>query len=329
MSTRTLLTALLGVLAAPARDEVVLTRTFTSELELATTRFHLEGSENGRSQAHEAPGVRREESELLELRDRCDDAADPLARFERHYETVSSSFAFHGGGQEPSDEIVTAGLEGKTVVFERDEEGEWSRTTDAEEVNPRHLERLRADMSLAEFLPAQELELGASWELPYAVFERVVAPLGPVGARARRRAMGGGQGGLDLAPACLVEPLWLLLAKAEGSATLTRVEAEEGAELGQRAELEYRFRASYDGSQHLLRGREAEVQDEVELEWSGSGTLAWDAERGVIELVLAGELQLTEEFSVDFEGNGVQAQVQGELECGGTFELEAREGREE
>ena len=329
MHVRPLLAALLGALSVPARDELTLTRTFALEFELATTHFQLTGSENGQSQEHEAPAVRRQESELLEVHDLCADADDPLARFERRYETVSSSFAYEGGGQEPSDEIVNAGLEGKTIVFERADEGEWTRTTDAEGVNPRQLERLRADLSLAAFLPAEELEVGASWELGYASFERLVGPLGPVGARARRRAMGGNSAGLELAPACLVEPLWLLLAKAEGSATLTRLEPEEDAELPALAELEFRFEATYDGAKHLLRGREAEVEDEVTLTWSGTGTLAWDRATGAIELTLDGELALEEEFAVAFEGNGVQGEVKGSIACAGPFELEAREQREE
>lgn len=329
MHVRPLLAALLGALSVPAPDELTLTRKFVLEYELATTHFQLSGSENGRSEEHEAPAVRREESELLEVRDACADADDPLARFERRYETVSSSFSFQGGGQEPSEEIVNAGLEGKTIVFERVDEGEWTRTTDAEGVNPRQLERLRADLSLREFLPPEELEVGASWELGYAPFERLVGPLGPVGARARRRGVGGQGGGLELAPSCLVEPLWLLLAKAEGTATLTRVEPDEDAELPALAELEFRFESTYDGSKHLLRGREAEVEDEVTVVWSGTGTLAWDRASGALAIELDAELDVEEEFSATIEGNGVEGQVKGSIACSGPFDVEAHELREE
>lgn len=329
MHVRPLFAALLGALSVPAREELTLTRTFALEYELATTHFQLTGSENGRSEEHQAPAVRRAESELVEARDLCADAEDPLARFERRYETVSSSFAYQGGGQEPSEELVNAGLEGKTITFERADEGEWTRTTDAEGVNPRQLERLRADLSLGEFLPDEELAVGASWELGYAPFERLVGPLGPVGARARRRTMGGSSAGLELAPSCLVEPLWLLLAKAEGSATFTRVEAEEGAELAALAEIEFRFEATHDGSKHLLRGREGEVEDEVTITWSGTGTLAWERTSGALEIKLDGELDLEEEFAVAFEGNGVQGELKGSLACSGPFDAEAREAREE
>lgn len=328
MHARTLLAALLGALSAPTRDELVVTRSLALDFELATTRFHLVASETGRSEEQEAPAVRRSESELVQVRDASADAEDPLARFERRYETVSSSLSFTGGGQEPAEEIVTAGLEGKTVTFEREDEGEWSRTTDAEGVNPRQLERLRADLSLGAFLPEEEPEAGASWELGYAPFERLVGPLGPVGARARRKVTGNGNGGLAVSPASLVEPLWLLFAKAEGSATFTRVEPDEESGFPASAELEFRFDVRYDGAKHLLRGREAEVSDEVTGTWSGTGRFDWDRAAGRFELSLTGELSFEEDFDVTFEGNGVEARLEGELECSGNFEIVAREARE-
>ena len=330
MLSRLPLAAALGLLCAPARDELTLTRSFALEFELATTSFHLTGTENGKSEERDAPPVRRAESELLEVRDRCADGADPLARFERDYETVASSYAFDGG-PEPVEETVTAGLEGKTITFEREDEDEWSRTTDAAGVNERQLERLRADLRLAVLLPEGESEIGTSWELPYATFERLVAPLGRVGARQRRRTVAGGRGGLDLAPAALVEPLWLLFAKAEGVATCTRIEPEEGAALPALAELEFRFTSSYDGAKHLLRGQDTgpEIEDELQATLRGTGTLAWDPESGALELRLEGELEFEEEFSVAFEGNGVEAEVAGELECSGKFELVAKEERAE
>jgi hypothetical protein len=328
--TRPLLAALLGTLAAPARDEQVVERSFAFEFELATTRFHLAAREPGKSDEQDAPAVRRTESELLELRDTSDDATDPLARFEREYETVSSSYSFAGGGQEPSEELVTAGLEGKTVTFEREDEGEWSRSCDAEGVNPRQIERLRAELGLEVFLPAEEIEVGASWELGFVPFERLIGPLGPVGARARRRAMGGGGGALAVSPACLVEPLWLLLAKAEGRAKFTRLEPDEGEEWEGVAQFEFHFESTYDGSKHLLRGREAQVKDEVEGTWSGTGRVAWTSgDAGTVELALEGELHFVEEFAVEFEGNGIDAELDGEIECGGRFEAEAKASRVE
>jgi hypothetical protein len=141
--------------------------------------------------------------------------------------------------------------------------------------------------------------------------------------------MGGKNGGLELAPACLVEPLWLLLAKAEGTAKFTRVEADEDAELSALAELELRFESTYDGSKHLLRGREAEVEDEVKVTWTGTGQIAWDRATGAISIQIDGELDVEEEFSATVVGNGVEGTVKGSLECAGPFELEAREQREE
>lgn len=327
MSPRSLFAVVLGALAGPGRDEVTFARSYVLEFELVTSNFTLTGSENGESHEKQGPRVRRSESEMLETRDRCEDAADPLARFEREYETVASRMSYEGPDQEPDEQMVTAGLEGKSVRFVREDEGEWSRTTDAKDVNERQLARLRADLGLGVFLPEELPAVGTSWELDYATFERLVGPLGPVGARMRRGA-GAGRAGLDVAPSALVEPLWLLLAKAEGSATFARVEPEEGAELPALAEVEFRFEAEYDGAKHVLRGREAETSDRTTTTWSGSGTLAFDPAAGALVLTLDGELALEERFTIAFEANATQAEVVGELSCAGRFEVEARETRE-
>lgn len=328
MSLRALLAASLGVLSAPAAEERVVERHFTLEFELATSSFELRASEGGRTEEQRPPAVKRGESQLLEATDRCDDAADPLARFARRYETVSSAYSFGGGAREPEEEVVTAGLEGRTVTFVREDEEEWSRTCEGEGIQERQLARLRADLSLGVFLPPGEHGPDEPWELGYAPFERLVGPLGPVGARQRRRTAGTG-GGLDLAPSALIEPLWLLLARAEGTATFTPAEPDDGAELPRFATFEFRFEASHDGAKHLVRGREAEVEDEVELVWEGTGTLAWDPASGAIELALVGELELEEEFRVSFTANGATAELEGALACNGPLELEARERRAE
>lgn len=328
MSLRALLAASLGLVTLPAREELVLERRFALEFELATTSFELRATEGERSEEQRPPAVRRSESQLVEATDRADDAADPLARFARTYETVSSAFSFGGGAREPDEEVVTAGLEGRTVRFEREGEDEWSRASSGEGVNERQLARLRADLSLAVFLPPAEHAADEPWELGYAPFERLIGPLGPVGARQRRRTPGTG-GGLDLAPSGLVEPLWLLLARAEGTATFTPVEPEADAALPRLATFEFRFEAEHDGAKHLVRGREVEAEDEVELAFEGTGTLAWDPESGVIELALAGELDLTEELRVSFSANGSTAELEGSLAMNGPLELEASERRAE
>lgn len=328
MSLRALLAASLGLVTLPVREELVLERRFALEFELATTAFELRASEGERTEEQRPPAVRRSESQLLEATDRADDAADPLARFARTYETVSSAFSFGGGAREPDEEVVTAGLEGRTVTFEREGEDEWSRASDGEGINERQLARLRADLALAVFLPPEGHAADEPWELGYAPFERLIGPLGPVGARQRRRTPGAG-GGLDLAPSGLVEPLWLLLARAEGTATFTPAEPDDEAELPRLATFEFRFEASHDGAKHLVRGREAEVEDEVELVWEGTGTLAWDPASGAIELALVGELELEEEFRVSFTANGATAELEGTLACNGPLELEARERRAE
>jgi len=328
MSLRALLAASIGFVALPARAELVLERRFALEFELATTAFELRASEGGQSEEQRPPAVRRSESQLLETTDRADDADDPLARFVRHYDTVSSAFSFGGGAREPDEEVVTAGLEGRTVAFEREDEDEWSRTCDGEGIHERQLARLRADLSLAVFLPPAEHAPAEPWELGYAPFERLIGPLGPVGARQRRRTPGTG-GGLDLAPSGLVEPLWLLLARAEGTATFTPEEPEADAALPRRATFAFRFEAEHDGAKHIVRGREVEAEDEVELFLEGTGTLAWDPESGAIELVLEGELDLTEELRVSFSANGATAELEGSLAMNGPLELEASERRAE
>lgn len=298
----------------------VVERRFASELELATEAFEIEASEEGKSAAKEGPHVQREEAFEAEIEDTLFDDEQPPAKFTRHYRTVMNSLSLAGDGS-PVEKTASAGLEGKRVTFERSD-GRYSRSCDDPEVRSAQLNRLRADLSLAPFLPPGDED--GSYAVPFADFYRVLAPLEERPRRPNSKATPG-PGGLNLAPSALTQPIAAVLAGAEGELTVTPRSRGEGDELPRNAELEFRFEGVYDGSASLLAAGPGEAEDEVEFVYSGTGHLAWDPEDGRIALFCEGELRLNESFTVGVEASGKKGHARGRLSVAGTLELEASE----
>jgi len=312
---------LIGLLGG--QDGPVTARRFTSELELATERFELHGSEEGRQVEQEGPRNVRERADEIEIEDTPLDADDPGAGFARHYRVITSALRM-GREEAPEERTTTAGLEGRTVRFERTADGAYERSCEDAELRKGQLKRLRAELSLRAFLPPEDHEPDEAWEPEPAALLRLVSPLedGPSRRGAGRAPKT--QRGLDLAPVVYTEGLGALMAALEGTLEATPLAEPEG-DWPRSARLEFRLTSTFDGSEGLLRGREARVDDTLELEYRGTGSVSWDPDSGRIEVACEGALRLTERFEVEFEGNGATATVNGDLEVSGTLALEASE----
>ena len=328
-----MLSVLLPLSLAPCllpQEERVVERRFTSELELVTDAFEIEAEEEGKSVSQQGPRLRREEAFEVETEDTLFDDEQPPAKFTRNYRTVMNAFTL-SGDKSPVEKTVTAGLEGKRVTFERSDGG-YERSCDDAEVRQVQLNRLRADLSLARFLPSEEVDEGddedddedASHTVPFADFLRLLAPLEDRPRRPRPRASSA-PGGLNIAPTSLTEPIAALMAGAEGELVVTPRARAEDDELPRNAELAFRFEGVHDGSATLLAAGPGEAEDEVEFVFSGTGQLAWDPEDGRVELHCQGEVRLSESFTVSVEANGKKGRARGRLEMTGTLELEASE----
>ncbi len=331
----TALLLLLGCLAAATQEPRVVERSFTSELELATDSFEITASEEGRSEEQQGPRLEREEAYEIEIADTLFDDQQPPAKFTRFYRTVMNSLRL-SGSKSPLEKTVSAGLEGQRVTFEREENGRYVRSCEDDAVRQVQLNRLRADLSLARFLPPAdpegEREAETSFALSFGEFARILAPLEERPRRPHKKSAAS-VGGLNVAPAALTEPIAALLAGAEGELTVTPRARAEDDELPRNADLAFRFDATFDGSAGLLAAGAGEApqeaQDEVQLVYEGSGTLAWDPESGRIELQCQGELRVSEHFTVRVEAGGKTGEARGRLALTGTLALEAREERGE
>lgn len=328
------LSLLLACLAGSVQEPRVVERSFTSELELATDSFEITASEEGRSAEQQGPRLEREEAFEIEIEDTLFDDQQPPAKFTRFYRTVMNSLRL-SGSKTPLEKTVSAGLEGRRVTFEREGKGRYVRSCEDSDVRPVQLNRLRADLSLARFLPPTDGEGAdeegkdeAAWTVSFADFARVLAPLEDRPRRPHPKSAPG-VGGLNVAPAAVTEPIAALLAGAEGELTLTPRARAEDDELPRNADLAFRFEASFDGSDGLLAAGAGEAHqeatDEVELVYEGTGTLAWDPESGRIELQCQGELRLSEHFTVRVEVGGKSGEARGRLALTGTLALEASE----
>jgi hypothetical protein len=324
------LSVLLPLTLAPAclvQEQRVVERDFNSELQLATDSFEIEAAEEGKSAAKPGPLLRREEAFEVEAEDTLLDDEEPPAKFTRFYRTVMSSLSLTGD-KKPIEKTVSAGLEGKRVTFERNED-RYERSCDDPEVRQVQLNRLRADLSLARFLPPEdEDDASASYTVPFATFLRLMAPLEDRPRRPHAKA-DAPPGGLNLAPTALTEPMAVLLSGAEGELTVTPRARGKDDDLPRNAELAFRFEGTFDGSATLLAAGPGEAEDEVEVVYSGKGSLAWDPEDGRVALHCEGDLRLNETFKVSVEANGTQGRARGRLRMTGTLELEASEKRGE
>ena len=321
-----MLSVLLALFLVPSfvsQEQRVVERRFTSELELATDSFEIEAAEEGKSVSQQGPRLQREEAFEAEIADTLFDDQRPPAKFTRFYRTVMSSLSLSGDGV-PREKTASAGLEGKRVTFERSE-GRYARSCEDAEVPAFQLNRLRADLSLARFLPPEDQDEGsASYTVPFADFFRLLAPLEERPRRPHAKTPSA-PGGLNLAPTALTEPIAVLLWGADGELTVTPRARAEGDDLPRNAELAFRFEGAFDGSATLLAAGPGEAEDEVEFVYSGTGHLAWDPEDGRIALHCEGEVRLDESFKVSVEANGKEGHARGRLGMTGTLELEASE----
>jgi hypothetical protein len=315
--------------------ERVVERHFSSELELATERFELTGSEGEHSEAKKPPPQVREQADDIELIDTYLDDEDPPEAFTRLYASVVSSFEI-GDAAHPHSQTQSVGLEGKTVRFERERDGSYARTCDDTEVRPGLLKRLRADLSLACLLPKKDsaeedadesepvAQPGDAWELEPADLARLFSPL-EAEVRRPRTKLDAPRGGMNLSPAAMSVPLGTLLLAPEGSATATLRANEEDDELPHNARLAFRLTCTFDGSETLLAGMDAKAEDDLELVYEGTGTLAWNDARDRVEITCKGEARLNETFRAEVEGNGKTAEVRGELVLRGPLTFEGKQ----
>ena len=334
MKAPTLAALALLLVAGRGVEERVVERRFTSELELSTEHFELTGTEAGHSETQEPPHQVREQAYEIVLTDTLFDDQDPPAKFTRLYGTVVSSFEL-GDERSPRSKTESAGLEGKTVTFELERDGSYSRTCDDTDVRPGQLKRLRAELSLACFLPKHEESEGEeddgnenggpprSWELENADLARLFSPLETEPRRPRAK-LKTPKGALNLAPAGLSVPMGALLHAPEGTMTATLRASSEDDELPFNATLEFRLTSTFDGSAGLAED-DALSEDELELVYAGTGALAWNPADGRIEITCKGELRLTENLRAEVEGNGKTAEIEGRLVLTGTLECSGRE----
>lgn len=129
--------------------------------------------------------------------------------FRRSFVTVgrTASIVMQGVEQAPAS-AVSSPLEGTSVVFTWvPGEGQYGRYFDAQEIDEHHLANLRADLGARAFLPAGEVEPGASWTIGPAALRDVFAHGGTIEFKApddshellTRSLRSGVGGGLDRA----------------------------------------------------------------------------------------------------------------------------------
>jgi hypothetical protein len=242
---------------------------------------------------------------------------------------TSSSFGsdFDSGDQGMS---FSSDLEGSTVVFTLDEDGEYAVAfADEDGGDEDLLDGLEEDMDLRFLLPDGEVSEGDSWEVPVSAFAALIRPGGDLGLGPDDLALDeleGMDGLMDSLEDSLEEELGEIL---EGSCecTFAGMREVDGVELAE-IELALEISSAVDIVELLddaiaelsaTTGEEApfviEIAD-LNVDIESEGVLLWDLEGGhlrSLELSSDGLLELDVAISIDAEGESHTAEISVEL----------------
>lgn len=288
------------IVFAPVAGSAV-ERTWTTEHDLTSQRMVLKTGDVERVLPAEMRIQSRQVIEAVDSFLACAEGRPTL--FRRSFDTVDRTAEITMKGADRAlSSTVSSPLAGTSVLFTWvPREGEYGRCFDAKEIEEHHLADLRADFDGRVFLPAGDVEPGASWTVEPAALRDVFAHGGAFefkenedgGTLIERSLRSGVGGGLDRA----------FGDSAEGSATVTfeRVVEEEGRRIAVLA-IEASVKYSADQTDHVRQEmqrdeRERSVQYEeatLVFEFHGGGELRWDlAGNRATNLKLAGRESVT------------------------------------
>jgi len=340
LSTTALLASPLLLAAAQPRDSVSLrleaghecTRTFALSQELALVEMSqlFDGQEQ--------PGgdeMEREQSATLEfsVSDSVLAAEDGVAmRLSRSYDELAETrrtFFSHPMMSEPNEmeREAESELAERTVVFERDEDGEYSATFEGEDDDEDPLlQGLDADLDFSVLLPEGDVERGDSWEVDGDALRFLLRPGGslklvPDGADMDvMMQLEDHEFENELEYDGVIEVVYVGQREADGdSIAILELTVDVSNEVDLTEQM-----ASMNEDGDLPEGAVMPEFDlaEESTSWEGEGVLSWNLEAGrlhALTLELDIEQSSYQEMSIEFGGEGHQ--IESSETMAGSFEL--------
>jgi hypothetical protein len=299
-----------------------LRRTFVAEAEFELTDLTASVDGEALERGDELPPYSTRFTEHIAVLDRLERVVDGRAHeFTRTFEKLlqENGEAF---GEDESESELESPLEGLTVRFRYDEDGERYRVEadESDELDEGLLDALAADMDLLLLLPGREVEVGDEWDVAPELYLAFMWPSGLLDFHAEGEEVGGDERAMSLQT---IERL-----AGTGSARLDELREEDGVRVAViHLELEITT-----GSERELPASEEEERPalaiEVEIERAMEGTVLWDLEHGH---ALSAELECrasrlhAEAFTVQGERDGepVEADVERARLLEGTIRYSA------
>lgn len=163
---------------------------------------------------------------------------------------------------------LTSDLEGKSVVFERDDSSWTAKWAGEETADEALLECLKAELEFGAFLPGKEVSADDTWDLEAESFLNFLRPLGPLSRKTKGEDPETGrqrEGRLDKS------------LEGKGTATYRGTREEDGlkvAVIALTAELTQHASDEEDG------GKAGMIKTTIELSYKLEGEILWDTAGG-------------------------------------------------
>ncbi len=256
------------------KEKTKLSKVFTEKSELHSTK--VSASFDGKTEEADGVTLTLEDSSHVEITDEYGPLKDGKpAKLTRTYDKLSGTSVQKvdlpdGAGSAPDTEKERSSeLEGKTVVFKLNEDGDGYRADFPEGKGDADLlKRLEEDMDLRGFLPSGEVAVDKSWEIDAKVFNSV---LGTPGGDLKIKAKDDEDESQEIDQQ-LEDNL-----KGKGKGTYKgkrEVDGHKCAVIALAAELETTGKED-QSAKDPHRGK-----TDVELEFVVEGELLWDVEEG-------------------------------------------------
>lgn len=208
----------------------------------------------------------------------------------------------------------TSGLEGKTVVFDWNEEEEEYDTKfkEGEKGDAELLEELAFGMDLVGLLPTEQIKVGATYDIEPGALEELLAPGGNMGVVMETDGDGGGMPGMDPSQSGDMSPFFEEALDGTATGKLKEVRESDGVRLAV-IELNFDVLGAADLTESMGEmsggdmppGVDISVDRmEMEMTYVGEGEMLWNLTAGHVHSVnLEGELTINMDMAMTMNGD--------------------------
>lgn len=284
----------------------------TTELELDDADIRM----GGNPMPIEGMEMNQKAVQSVTVTDEYGDTADGrMAKLTRTYDAIGmeSDTDMVMGMQQSMSGAGTSGLEGKTVVFQwNEEEDEYdTKFKEGEKGDAKLLEELTFGMDLVGLLPAEEIEVGASYDIEPGALEELLAPGGNMGVEMEMDGAQGGMPGMDQGQTGDLSHFFQEALDGSATGKLKEVRDSEGVRLAV-IELNFDVLAVADlteamgdmGGGELPPGMDISVDRmEMEMTYVGKGEMLWNLTAGHVHSIkMEGDITINMDMAMTMNG---------------------------